>query len=333
MTVAMQLLLFLACLLLLLLVVVVVFLVLPAYRLHLHYLAQGVSSAPFIPIAGYIPSLAGYHRKDRALSFYHDMCARYGLVHSVSFGPSTRLTVNDPRYIPDVLSTANAQKFQKPAFSRRVVGGMLGLHNVLMTEREEHTKHRRMISPAFHHHNLVEMVELMVAETQRHIDGWLSPSQAKVAELDLVRAMSSLTLSIITACAFGAGFNSVPHAHSVFYNGLEKGMKITAKRLLTMVELIPGVRSLPWFGKEERDRVRAEMRELVDQVVKERREGKTGSLREGKADLLDLLLNATDPDTGATFTDREVRDDAMTFVLAVHSHHRIHPALRPPLPC
>ena len=320
MTVTALLLFLLLAFLFLLLLSVAVFLVLPAFRLHRHYVSQGVSSAPFIPLTGYIPQLATYHRADRALSFYHDMSTRYGLVHNSSFGPSVRLTLNDPRYIADVLSSAHAKKFEKPSFSRIVIGGMLGLHNSLMTEREEHTKHRRMLAPAFHHSNLVEMVDLMVAETQRHITAWLAPSQGKT-ELELSRAMSSLTLDIITACAFGAGFTSLPHAHEVMYHGLETGIKITSRRLLTLVELIPGLRDLPILGKVERDRTRAAMRQLVDTVVKERREGKTGSLREGKADLLDLLLTAKDPDTGATFTNVEIRDEATTFVLAVSTHH------------
>ena len=326
MTLTALLLLFLA-LLLLLLVLVVAFLILPAYRLHRHYVAQGVSSAPFIPISGYIPLLSRYHRRDRSLSFYHDMSRRYGLVHNVSFGPNARLTVNDPRYIADVLSASHASSFEKAHFSKRVIGGMVGLHNVLLTEREEHTRHRRMLAPAFHHANLVDMVDRMVAETQRHIDTWLAPAQAK-AELDLGRAMSSLTLSIINSFIFGAGFNAIPDAHSIFYTGLEQGMRITMRRLVTLVEVIPVVRSLPWFGKVQRDRTRAQMRALVDQVVQERKEGRADGLREGKADLLDLLLSAKDPDTGATFTDREVRDEAMTFVLAVNTQHLTAPPYR-----
>ena len=298
---------------------VLCFLVLPAYRAHRDYLSQGVPCAPFIPISGHLLRLGEYHKREEPLQYYFDYVQRYGLVYGVSFGPMERLTVNDPRYLADVLSATAAKRFSKPAFARIILGGILGNHNVLMTEREEHAKHRRMIAPAFHHGSLRDMVDLMIRETDAHIARWTDPAAAS-NEVDVSKLLSELTLSIIAACAFGAGFKQYPDAPAILFHGLDEGLKITQRRLLTLVEVIPGLRSLPAFGKPQRDRSRARMRVLVDRVVKDRREGKTTSLTHGKHDLLDLLLHAKDPETGAVFTDVEVRDEAMVFVVAVSAN-------------
>ena len=143
------------------------------------------------------------------------------------------------------------------------------MNNLLMTEREEHAKHRRITNPAFHHQNLKDMVELMVNETAAHIHPWTSAAadgaiidlrsatitspllcdrsqhQAGGAPLSLPfphcsrfsclfrlamrrREMSSLTFSIIAACAFGSGFASVwgficTHHHMLAYDSLFHG--------------------------------------------------------------------------------------------------------------
>ena len=276
--------------------------------------------------------LAGYFRDDRSLQFYHDAHERWGLIHAMSFGPFVRLTVDDPTYLADVLSASHAAKFHKPWLARLLLSGVVGTENLLLLEDEEHRAHRRMINPAFHHAALQDMQQLIVKEAEGHINRWLH-SGAPQGEVDLGKTMAALTLSIIAACAFGQGFDS--HAHATLHGAIESGIKINQRRLFSMIELTPGLRSLPLWGKVERDEGRRVMRSLVDHVVKERREGKSHSATEGKQDLLDLLLSATDEDTGKRFTNAEVRDEAMAFVMAVrrapHRTQLCRQRLPPPL--
>jgi cytochrome P450 len=290
-----------------------------------YWQSQRVSCAPFIPIIGHMPAMASYRGQDRALAMFEDQTAAYGLVHAISMGPRCVLRINEPQLIADVLR-AKADCYHKPPLSRRTMGRLVGLGNLLMTEGEEHRKHRRLINPAFHHHNLTDMLHLMVRETERCISSWLQrlpadgagSGSAPSAVIDLHRDMSGLTLSIIAACAFGGGFSSIPDAVSTIYDSLESSLALLMRRVTLMVEFIPLLRSLPVLGKPEIRQAGRRMRQLVERVVRERREGKTGSEREGKQDLLDLLLSAKDAETGETLSEREVNDEALTFVLAGH---------------
>jgi cytochrome P450 len=83
-----------------------------------------------------------------------------------------------------------------------------------------------------------------------------------------------------------------------------------------MITLIPIISYLPFWGKDIVDRGSREMSRFVEQIVTDRREGRSQSLCAG-ADLLDLLLSAVDTE-GKSFTDEEIKDQALTFVLAGH---------------
>ena len=300
--------------------------ILSSYRIHRHLLAQGIFCYPFIPLIGHMRRLVAYRKAGRSIAFLEDAWRAHGLLHSISMGPSILLRVNDPAYFQDIFRN-KASCYHKPSFSKLSLGEIIGTSSLILAEGEEHARHRRMINPAFHHHNIRDMQSIMVQETAEQIDEWLtripqpsSPSSSPhpFAVIELHRALSTLTLSIVASCAFGPGLKSIPNAFHIVTEALEKSLDILMRRLTLLVAFIPWVRDWPILGRVEQVKARSEMVELVRRVIAERREGKTGSTREGKLDLLDLLLSARDPQTGEQLTDAEVSAEAMTFVLAGH---------------
>ncbi|CAF4747949.1 unnamed protein product, partial [Rotaria magnacalcarata] len=71
---------------------------------------------------------------------------------------------------------------------------------------------------------------------------------------------------------------------------------------------------LPFSRKDIIDHGAREIAQFVNQIITDRRQGKSASLSNG-LDLLDLLLSAVD-DEGKPFTDQEIKEEALTFVLA-----------------
>ena len=145
-----------AILLLVLLTVLAVtigYVVLRTYLMHLHWRRQGLPCAPFIPLVGHTLRAAKYSREDRMMDIFRDRTALYGDLYSLTFGPVSRLSVNSPPHIADVLRV-KADCYEKGYINRIFVGNIVGLENLLLTEGAEHAKHRRMINPAFHHQNL-----------------------------------------------------------------------------------------------------------------------------------------------------------------------------------
>ena len=156
----------------------------------------------------------------------------------------------------------------------------------------------------------------MAEEADKHIDAWLAAidtSPAAHLDTDLHRDMAQLAFAIIGSSAFGEGFSRIPNASTILHHSLTLLLDTTEKRVITLVELLPGVKELPLWGKPEMDEARRRMWAIVAQVIADRRAGRTGA--KGQADLLDLLMQATD-EHGVKLTDEEVRDESLTFVLA-----------------
>ena len=310
------------------------YVVLRTYLMHLHWKREGLPCAPFIPLVGHILRVAVYHREDRVLDVFRERLAMYGDLYSLTFGPSSRLSVNSPPHIADVLRL-KADCYVKGFINQLFVGNITGTENLLLTEGAEHSKHRRMINPAFHHHNLQEMVQLMVLETDDHIADWMArmhttattttttattatattDSADPFVQLDLHRELSGLTLAVIARCAFGTSGRSDT---KLVYDAFESILKWTQWRVSHLVEFVPGLRDLHLLHKTEVLNGKQSIEALAERVIKERKEGKTGKVKGARQDLLDLLLEAVDPTTGDKLTDVEVRDEAMTFVLAGH---------------
>ena len=286
---------------------------------HLYFRSQGITTAPFIPVLGHIAALARYEAEDRNLDFWRSHIQLYGPVHAIGLANSTHLKVSDPSYLKAFLRTLS--HCYAPSFiSHYFLEKLLGEQNVLLLNGSEWSRHRRSLNPAFHHASLKDMTSLMVSETRKAIDAWTAQAETEggVATVDFHHEVTALTFSIIAACAFGAGFSSLPNAPKSLHATMRWITEQTQRRLSTLIGILPVLQSLPLWGKPEMDARKAEMFALVDAVVRDRRAGKTSSLKEGQQDLLDLLLNARDETTGQGLTDAEVRDNAMTFVLAGH---------------
>jgi cytochrome P450 len=133
---------------------------------------------------------------------------------------------------------------------------------------------------------------------------------------DIHEDVADLTFSIIT-CAFGRAFSAIPTAQQTVHDAMRFISEKTQYRLLNLVGTMPVLRSLPLWGKPQLDRSKAVMFTVVERAIRERQSDVQLGL-DDQHDLLDLLLNAKDVSTGNGLSPAEVRDEAMTFVLAGH---------------
>ena len=166
------------------------------------------------------------------------------------------------------------------------------------------------------HSSLVDMVQLMARETEATLDAWTRGLQANESvTLDLHEKVTELTFAIIAACAFGSAFAALPDAPASLHSTMRWIAEQTQWRAVHFVGVLPLIRDLPFWGKAEMDRKKASMFALVDAVVRDRKAGKTSSATEGKMDLLDLLLSASDPQDGreAVRHRGEGRGDDVSF--------------------
>ncbi|CAF3724226.1 unnamed protein product [Rotaria sordida] len=83
-----------------------------------------------------------------------------------------------------------------------------------------------------------------------------------------------------------------------------------------MIDRIPIIAQLPFWYKPILDKGCREVAEFVDQIIADRRHGRSTSQCSGP-DILDILLSAVDAE-GKSFSDQEIKEQALTFVFAGH---------------
>ena len=187
-----------------------------------------------------------------------------------------------------------------------LLGPIVGQRSVLLLDGAEHLRHRRLLLPPFHGKRMLAHVDTMRACADTEIDRW------PVGEpFTLLESMQSLTLRVILRAVFG------------YAPGAEEDE--FARRLRAMVEPLSrarGVLVLNAVMRGRRDRAAAqrfeERKRAVDEIIYaeiDRRRAEP-DLAE-RDDVFSALLLARDEE-GVALTEREVRDELLTLLLAGH---------------
>jgi cytochrome P450 len=290
-------------------------LIYPQQRLYNIFRAQGIPGESFIPIVGQLLDMLRASKENKGVEYFHELSQKHGYRFLFGFGPLTRLVLLEPELIADVLGRSKAENYRKPTDLVNIVKPILGVHNLLVSEGEEHERARKMLNPAFHFVNIQSMVPIMSEETSKAIDSLLLVASSS-NEINIGVQLNALTLSIIASSAFGQSFETIPHAKEILCYLFNEVKEVIAYRTLRMISQVKFLAELPFWGKDIVDNGARKLNEFVNQAIADRRNGKSSSLCSGQ-DILDLLLSAID-DKGESFSDQQIKDEALTFILAGH---------------
>jgi cytochrome P450 len=302
-----------------LLVIAIIYfkLIRPEKQMYDAFRAQGVNGEPFVPIVGQLPEIRRSRQMDMGLDYLQKLQQKHGNIFLLCFGPLSRIVVSEPDLLGDILSRNNAQNYIKPPLFSTIFIPILGRHNLLVADGSEHERARKMINPAFYHASLKSMVSIISGQTAKAIEALLlkcNSNQQKQEAVDLQVEFNALTLSIIVSSAFGSAIETIADARDVILRVFIEVLDAIAYRSLIMVNQIPLLSKLPFWKKTVVDEGARVVGKLADQIIADRRQGRSTSLSNGD-DLLDLLLSAVD-DQGQPFSDQEIKEQALTFVAA-----------------
>ena len=280
----------------------------PAKTIYDSLRKQGVPAEPFIPLIGQGSEIRRYREEGRLLEYHKKLTARHGSIYLFGLGPFPRLLIQDPNLVTDLLGRHQSEKFFKPEDLAFRLKPLIGVHNLLVSNGSEHERARQMLNPAFHFDKLQSMISIMISRTLKSIDRCCLQKQ----KINLAEEFSRLTLSIIAACAFGQR----THAEELISRTFTSVIAAIAYRASRLIPLIPLINRLPLWKKDLVDHGTKEMMNFVNEIIIQRRQGHSESLCRDD-DLLDLLLSACDCQ-GQTFTNQEIKDQTLTFILAGH---------------
>jgi len=256
------------------------------------------------PAVTTVPALGGLPVIGNLLDFRRDRLALQD--RATRLAPLARVSlVHVPLYVTADADLAHrvlvedAGSYQKSA-GLAFLMPLLG-EGLLTSEDPTHKRHRKLLAPAFAPKRLANYGDTMVDETLVQMRGWQRGRQ-----IDLAKEMMELTLGIAGKTMFGADVRSDAAAVA---HGLELAMRSMMDNLTSPVRL--GYRwPLPRHLRMKR--AVAMLDEVVYRVIAD---GRKAGVDRG--DVLSMLLLAKDDD-GTMLTDKQVRDEVMTLLLAGH---------------
>jgi cytochrome P450 len=216
--------------------------------------------------------------------------------------------VSDPEAVKRVLLD-NANNYAKSQQQKRRLEPALG-QSLLLADGDAWRWQRRTTAPAFQHRKIVGFAPLMIAAVGDMLARWDSEGQP---ERDIAQEMMRLTYDVLSRTIFG---RAAPLAADRMGQAIDLYLS-TAGRMD-----VAGMLNLPlWVPTIGRIRARPALRwfrEEIGGAIRRRRVELARGVNADSADLLTMLLTATDPETGQPMDDELVYDNALTFIVAGH---------------
>ena len=250
------------------------------------------------PFVGSVPELL----KD-PFAYFFGAQREYGDVFSYRIGTRPLYFVAHPDDIKHILldNYKNYRKHSAYTKIKPLVG-----EGLLTSEGETWLAHRRLAQPVFHRQRVAQFGKVMTDACGTLLDDWQRYA-ATGEPFDVAAEMMRLTLSMVGQALFSTDLSNQAQEIGA---ALNFALEETNRRNLAPF----GVPSqLPTPNNVRYKRAIGVLDSIVYDLIAERR--RTGG---GADDLLTMLLNAQDADTGETMSDKQLRDEAMTLLLAGH---------------
>lgn len=240
----------------------------------------------------------------RPLEFLGEMDARYGGVVRFYTGLLPVYLVSEPGAVKHILQD-NYRNYSKNTFTYNMARSLIG-DGLLTSDGEQWLRRRRLLQPLFHQRYIAAFVQTMREVIQEMLKRWA----AETEPLDLTQEMMRLTLRIAGKTLFSVDLDSEAEEIRQAFN-------------TSSAETLNQFRS-PWaviwtllgFPSPSSQRFQAAQRWLDDMLfglIAQRR----GQV-EKPYDVLSLLLESVDEESGQGLSDQELRGEIGTLLFAGH---------------
>jgi cytochrome P450 len=230
----------------------------------------------------------------------------------ILIGPTilgTIAVVNDPAAIRRVF-VDNAGNYRKDALQKRVLGQ--GLSNGLLEVEGDHWRvQRRTLAPLFTPKTVNSFARAITAAAEDHVARWLRLREGRI--IDVRPEMGRVTLDVLGRTIFSDGLGQ----------DLDQFVAATSSYFATVGQLDPfdlldfpeWVPRLTKLGNRSTEDFFAT---VVETIIAKRKRLLATDKEAAPRDILTLLLEAQDPQTGAGLSDAEVKANILTFIAAGH---------------
>jgi cytochrome P450 len=252
-----------------------------------------------LPLVGALPQI----RRD-PLGFLMGCHREYGDVVRNKIGPKASFLITHPDGVKHVLQE-HVRNYTKDHVSYAMVRWVVG-DGLLTSQGDTWLRQRRLAQPAFHRQRIAALGEVMVRRAEELADEWEAAAAAG-RQVSVGQDMMRLALQIVGDALFGT--NVAAQAAVISRN-----FDLLSEQFVTRFRtgnVLPPV--LPTRYNREWKRALQEMNEVVYAIIAERRRR-----NEDTGDLLSMLMLARDEETGEQMSDKQLRDEVITMLIAGH---------------
>jgi cytochrome P450 len=233
------------------------------------------------------------------LQFLTELTHTYGDIAFVRFLVWPVYVVNHPDFIKQVLQEHH-RSYNKDNFDYRLLRPLLG-KGLLTNNGASWLQQRRLIQPTFHRQRLAAFGSLMTEATLAMLERWERCAE-RGEGLDVAVEMRRLTLRIIGQALFSLDLSAQAK---------------TVGQALTTANNYLSAPFPPLYVPTPRTRRMLAALHRLDALVYDLITAHRQS-QQDEPDLLSVLLAVRDEETGEGMSDRQIRDEVITLLLAGH---------------
>jgi cytochrome P450 len=219
-------------------------------------------------------------------------------------------TVSDPAAIRRVLLD-NAANYRKDTLQRRIVSAGLA-HGLLMAEEDQWRFQRRTLAPLFARKAVLGFAPIMLQVADAMAARWEAAADEDET-IDVAAEVTRLTLDVLRQTIFSDGLGrDTGEFQEAMRSYFDTIGQIDPFDLINLPDMIP--RFTRW-------KVRPALRffeSAVDEIIARRRRRLAEEPARVQRDILTLLLEAQDSETGRGLSEAEVKSNIITFIAAGH---------------
>src|SRR5215210_54358 len=261
------------------------------------------AGAPPGPRGNVVLGSIGDLYRDR-LRFVLDVASTYGDVVQYRVAHIRMYQVNHPEGVGRLLHD-NHCNYSKDVATFGTLRLILG-NGLFTSDGDFWRRQRRLAQPAFHRRRVAACGELMTDATLAMLERW-RPSVAQSRPLDVATEFMHLTLEVAT--------------RALFSTSVERDLDKIGPAITTLLNEVTFRFTFPFYPPLKvptpRNRrflaARATLDSVIYRIIAERRRRPSEH-----DDLLALLMEACDEETGEGMSDRQLRDEVITLFVAGH---------------
>lgn len=262
-----------------------------------------VSPKPLPVIKGHWLLKNALELKAGMIEFYEKYTKEKGDIFFVDSLKEKMVILAHPDYAKYVLQDNN--KNYSKSFAYEVLKLFLG-NGLLTSEGDFWLKQRRLAQPAFHREKLQKLAENMIKSTDDYV-GKLQEKAKNGKAFNIGHDFNALALDIVSRALFTSDISG---DMSKVRTSMDVANEFAIGKIF---ELVPWPMWVPLASHLRFQKACSELDSVILGIINSRRKN-PGQYH----DLLSMLMETKDEDTGETMTDTQLRDEAMTIFLAGH---------------